>query len=249
MTNLAYQDAPGIGHNAPPSDNFQAIKGRADALAETANAWLGVKAITDLETAEACDSFLAQVRAELKAADKDRKAINEPHDKAVKANNDRFRGVTALLMKCEEMLAPLKAGWLKREAARIAADKAEREMAAKRAMQEAEDARKAAEAAAAPTVQAALVVEETAAAVDTALKALAEAERARPVVKGGLAARASGLRQYWFAKIHDYQKALHHYGLREEVQEVVQRLANADARERKDSLAVPGVQAKMEERA
>lgn len=249
MTNVAYQDnTPGIGHNAA-APGFDAIKARADQLAATANEWLAnVREITDQETAEACDSFLAQVRAEVKAAEKERKAINDPHDKAIKANNDRFRAVTVLLAKCDEMLSPLKARWLQRERDRLAREKAEREAAALKAMQEAEDARRAAEAAAAPTVQVALAAEETAAKADAAIAALAEVERARPVVKGGLAARASGLRQYWFAEIQDHQKALHHYGHREEVKEVIQRLANADAREKKDSLAVPGVQAKMEER-
>lgn len=253
MTNLAYQDhaAPGIGHNVPPAaDNFPAIKGRADQLAATANEWLAnVKAITDLKTAEACDSFLAQVRAEMKAADKDRKAINAPHETEVKANNERFRGVTALLETCERLLSPLKAGWLQRERDRLAAEKAAAEAAAFKAMQEAEDARKAAEAAAAPSVQAALVVEQTAAKADAAIAALAEAEKARPVVKGGLAARASGLRTYWFAVVNDWDKAVAHYSEDPKVREVVQALANAEARASHEHMMVAGAVAKFEERA
>lgn len=256
MTNLAYEtlrtdDAPPpIGHNQPTSDPFPGIKSRADALAKTANEWLAnVKTITDQETAEACDSFLAQVRAELKASDLDRKGLNAPHDVAIKANNDRFRPVTALLETCERLLAPLKAGWLQREKVRLAAEKAAAEAEALRRMQEAEDARKAAEAQSAPTVQSVLAIEETAAAVDEAMAALTVVERAKPVVKGGLAARSSGLRQYWSAVVTDWPAAVRHYQGREEVRDVVQRLANADAREMKSALLVPGVETNMEERA
>lgn len=252
MSNLAYQDrdAPGIGHNASPvTDPFPALKSRADQLAAAANEWLAnVKAITDLETAEACDSFLAQIAAELTASDKDRKAINAPHDTAIKANNERFRPVTTLLETCQRLLKPLKAGWLQRDRERQTAEKRAAEEAALKAMQEAEDARKAAEAAAAPTVQAAIVVEETAAKADAAIAALAEAERARPVVKGGLAARASGLRTYWFAEITDWSKAVAHYDEDPRVREVVQALANAEARTSHEKMMVAGAVAKSEER-
>jgi hypothetical protein len=257
MANLAYQDngpgTAGVGHNAAPtSDPFPAIKSRADALAATANEWLAnVKTITDQETAEACDSFLSQLAAELAASEKDRKAINAPHDLAVKTNNDRFRPVTALLETCQRLMKPLKAGWLQRERDRLAAEKAAAEAEALKRMEALEEARRQEAAAAVPTVGAVMALAEAEREQDEALAALAVAEKAKPVVKGTMAARASGLRQYWSANVTDWPAAIRHYQDRAEVRDVVQRLANADARDRKELLAllVPGVEPKMEERA
>lgn len=236
----------GIGHNQP--DEFAKIKARAEALGTTANEWLrSVKEITDAETAQACDSFLAQVRAEMKASDADRKKINLPHDQAVKANNDRFRPLTSLLETFERLLSSLKAGWLKREQARIAAERAEAEAKALAALQAEEDAARA--AAKADSVAAVVAADEARQKAKEAMATLAAAERARPQVKGELAARSSGLRQYWFAAITDWDKAIAHFSEDPRVREVVQALANAEARASHEKMAVAGAVAKMEERA
>jgi hypothetical protein len=246
----AVEPSPGIGHNAAPiSDAFPAIKARADQLATTANEWLAnVEAITDQETAEACDSFLSQIKAEIDAAEAERKAGNAPHNQAIKANNERFRPVTALLETCQRLLKPLKADWLQRERDRIAVEKAAAEAAALRAIEEADAARRAAVAAAQPTVEAAVAADRAAQTAEQKIADYQAAAAAKPAVKGGLAARSSGLREYWSAVITDWPAATRHYQNRAEVKIVVQQLANADARAMKGALNIPGIDAKMEER-
>lgn len=237
-----------MGHNLPDDGSFAAIRVRIDALVRTADEWRGsVKEITDSETAQACDSYLAQVRAEIKAADADRKKLNAPHDQAIKANNERFRPLTSLLETCERLLSPLKAGWLKREQQRIAAERAEAEAKALAAMQAEEDAARA--VAKADSVAAVVAADEAQRKAKEAMATLAAAERARPQVKGDLAARSSGLRQYWFAVVTDWDKAVAHYSEDPKVREAVQSLANAEARASHEKMAVAGAVAKMEERA
>lgn len=232
---------PGIGHN-----QFAPIKARVDALVAAANAWLGeVKEIADLDTANACDDFLNQIKAELTALDTERKTLNKPHDEAIKANNDAFRPLTALLDKAKTLLTPLKTGWLKREQDRIAAEKRRAEEEALRKMQEAEDAKRAAGS----SVEAAVAADDAQKAADEALAQASRVASLKPQVKGDHSARASGLRTHWSAAITDYPKALQHYGNHPEVRAVVERLANADARDQKAALQVPGVEPKSEQRA
>jgi hypothetical protein len=240
-------ETPGIGHNEAPDDFAPAA--RANALAKTANEWLAsVKEITDQETAEACDSFLAQVRAEIQANDAERKRANAPHDQAIKANNNRFRPVTTMLETCERLLSPLKAGWLRREKDRLAAEKRAAEEAAAKAQADAEAARRKLETEPL-SVQTTMVAQQAVDRAAAALEILATVEKTKPVVKGGLAARASGLRTYWSAEITDWPAATRHYQDRSEVRAIVQQLANADARTMKAALNVPGTQVKSEERA
>lgn len=244
-------DAPGPGHNSGDMstgpdkavpDPFTPLKARTDTLVATANQWLGtVKTITDADTAQACDSFLSQVRAELKATDETRKAINKPWADATAANNARFATLTTLLTTAETLLKPLKEGWLKRERDRLDAEKKVAEEVALKALQEAEDARKVQAAAIAPTVEAALAVETAQAAADTALKGLDQAECAKPLVKGDLSFRASGLRTHWSAEVTDWKLAGSWYLQYASVREAIQQLANADARTQKAALNVPGV--------
>lgn len=238
----------GIGGNLPPEpiDPFDAIKRRVEDLVKAANEWLAsVPEITDETTATACDSFLSQVKAEIKALDEDRKAINEPHRKAIAENDERFRPITAMLKKVQDLLSPKKTAWLKREQERIAEERRKAEEEALRKLQEAE----AAAAKEPTTVEEAVAAEEKIKAAESAIKMADRLAKAKAQVKGDLSARASGLRTYWHARITDYQAALKHYGEHPKVREVVQSLADADARTQKDALNVPGVEAYSDQKA
>lgn len=238
-------DTPSIGHNIG-TDPMAHVRARVDQLIESANAWLSqVKAIADVDTAKACDSFLTQIKAEIAALEVERKAKNKPHDEAVDANNNAYRPFTALLSKAKDLLTPLKTAWLQREQSRIAAEKKAAEEAALRKMQEAEDAKRWAGA----SVEAAVIADEAQAAADLAVQEAERATKAKATVKGEFASRASGLRTYWSAVITDYPKALVHYAKRQEVMDLIQRLADADAREHKDTLAVPGVKPDSQQKA
>jgi hypothetical protein len=238
---------PPIGHNNPPEDDTRTPEQkRVDDLMEAANAWLStVKEITDEETAKACDDFLKQIKDEAEALEKDRRARNKPLEDQVKANNDYYRPLTTLLDKAKALLTPLKTAWLQREKARLAEEKRKAEEEALRKLQEAEEAKRAA----AGSVQAAVQADEAQKAAEEAMANVAALEKAKPQVKGNYAAKASGLRTYWSAVIVDQAKAVAHYANHPKVVALVQQLADADAREHKDKLAIPGVEAKKEEKA
>lgn len=236
----------GPGHNNPPEDDTRTPEQkRVDDLMDAANTWLKeVKEITDAETAKACEDFLDQIKGEAEALEKDRRARNKPHDDAVKANNDFYRPLTALLEKAKAMLSPLRTKWLKREEDRIAAEKKAAEELALRKMQEAEDARKAA----ATSIQAAVQADEAQKAADDAVAAATAASQAKVQVKGNYATKATGLRTYWSAVVTDQAKAAAHYANHPKMVALVQELANAEAREKKDALAIPGVETKKDKR-
>lgn len=239
------QSLPGIGHNAGP-DPLDPSRNRVNDLVEAANKWLkAVPEIKDEPTAKACDDFLDQIKKEISALDVDRKAINKPHDIAIAANNDAFRPLTTLLSKVKEMLTPLKTGWLKREQDRLAAERKRAEESALQKMREAEElARKAA-----TSIEAAVAADTAAAEAEKALAASKRADAAKATVKGDYTSRSSGLRTYWSAKLENYADAVAHYANRQEVREVIQRLADADAREHKTAMNVPGVVAVSDQRA
>ncbi len=250
QTDMAPQSAMAasmIGHNSgDPADTYAPYRQRTNDIVEAANTWLStVKEITDEPTAKAADDFLNQIKVELSAIDDDRKAINAPYQAKVKANDDAFRPLTALLTKSKELLSPLKTKWLQREKDRLAKERADKEAAALKAMQEAE----AAAAKATTSVEAAVRADEAQERASVLLDAAQKASTAKASVKGDYAARASGLRTYWSAEITDFRQAMLHYEHHPRMVELVHSLADADARADKLAMAVPGCKAVSEERA
>lgn len=235
-----------MGHNQPPTDIYAPYRDRTNDIVEAANVWFKtIKEITDEPTAKAADDFLAQIRDELVAIDTDRKKINKPHDDAVIANNNAFRPMVALLTKSKELLSPLKTKWLQREKDRLARERAEKEAAALKAMQEAEEAARKA----ASSVEAAVHADEAQERASDLLDQAQAASKAKAHVKGDYAVRSSGLRTYWSATIENYTLTLAHYANHAKVKELIQSLADADARADKLDMSVPGCKAKSEERA
>lgn len=235
-----------VGHNNPPADPYAPLRERVDVLVKAANVWLQkVPKITDGPTAKACDDFLNQIKTEISALDLDRKARNKPFETAVKSNNDAFRPLTALLEKAKDLLNPLKTGWLQREQARIAEESRIAEEAALKALQEAEDAKREA----AKSIESAVAADEAQKRADEAMVTVQHAVSQKATVKGDYAVRSSGLRTYWSAIIEDYEKALAHYGPHPKVKELIQQLADADAREQKTVLSVPGCEPHSDQRA
>lgn len=235
------------GHNSgETADRYAPYRNRTNDIVEAANIWLkNVTEIKDEPTARACDDFLGQISDELKAIDTDRKAWNAPHDLAITTNNGAFRPMVALLDKSKLLLSPLKTKWLQREKDRLAAERAAKEAAALQALREAEEAAKRATA----SVEAAVLADELQVAADTAMAASAAADKAKAHVRGDYVARASGLRTYWSAQIVNLDLTLKYYGQHPEIFAVLQKLANAEAREQKEAFKVPGCKAISEERA
>lgn len=236
-----------IGHNNPPEEDTRTPEQkRVDDLMAAANTWLATcKEITDEATAKACDDFLQQIKDEADALEEARRAFNAPLEKQVKDNNAAYKPLTALLDKAKLLLTPLKTKWLQRERDRLAAEKAAAEKLAAKKLAEAEEAKKLA----ATSIQAAVKADEAIEQAEDAANAATVAAAKKAQVKGNYATKASSLRTYWSAVITDYPLAANHYREHQKVRDLIQSLADADAREHKDKLAIPGVEAKSEERA
>jgi chemotaxis protein histidine kinase CheA len=233
-----------IGHNNPPPDEPETDEQRVDALVKAADTWIEtVTEITDTETAKACDGFIDQLKKEFDGLEAARRAFNKPLEDQVAACNDRYRPMTALLKKASELMKALRSAWLLREKSRLAEEK-------RKAEAEAEAARKAAEEAAkkANTVRGAVQAEEAAKAAEQAEENAKAAAAAKPLVKGDFAAKATGLRTYWWAEIVDFDAALKHYANTESIKEIVKHLADAEARSFKGKPPIPGCLVKSGEK-
>lgn len=247
---MSEENRLGIGGNNPPEEMtpFTAASQRVTELVETANVWLAsVKEIGDTDTAVACQGFLDQVSAESKAVETDRRTEKKPHEDAAKAVDTKYRPLSTRLDTIKSLLLPLKTGWLQKEQARKDAE-------AKAAREEADRLRKLAEEAAAAatqntTVEAVIAVDEINASAKQSEAAARRIENSKAQVRSNFGTRASGLRTYWSAKITDFDKALMHYKRDPRVRELIQSLADADARAMKDEINVPGVESVSEQRA
>jgi len=261
---------PGIGDNQPPEPT--AIE-RAEELIPACDGWTTRGPLTKEDDARLLSEFLVQIRKAREAvkAGADRQPhldalaairatvahLMEPHEQALENINARAARVLPKLDLAIERIAGSKkvtgllADWMARERQR---KEAEAE-ATKRA---AADAARAAEtmkdrASVEGTIDAELEARQ---AVETAEELRAEAERKpeRVRVKGDLAPKAVGLRDYWSAKITDWKLAGRHYKTEQRVinafRDAVLMCANADARRLKDKAqAPPGVEFEVREQA
>ena len=203
---------------------------RISDLIEAATKWAEqYPTIEDEGIAAACTDYLNQLDEHWTAFDERRKAEREPHNKALKAIQDKWLPRLERIDICRRALRPLKQAYLKLKDARL---KAEREAAARQAAEAQHRADQLAEQAKAggPNAIGQTIV---------ALEATQEAERARQAVaalpqraqvRGTLGGRTHSLRTVWTADIVEIDKTFAHYKGRAEVKDLLRRLANADAR-------------------
>lgn len=191
---------PGIGHNQPPPDPFEASRSRVDALIATANRWLLERPeITDEEMAAKADDFMNQLTAEAKAVDEARKAQHKPHDDAKKAIQLKWCPLIDMLGTAKELFRPRITAWLRAKQARAEEERKRQEAEALAKLQAAEDAKRAAQEQG--TVEATIQARQAAEAAEVAV-----AETARPVraqVKGNYATKARSLRKVWKYRVTD----------------------------------------------
>lgn len=248
------QQNPGLGHNHPNAS--VAMQDRADQLAETCNAWLAnVNEIETEEQAMKADDFNELIKAEQKEVEKERKAEKRPHLDANKAIDETYNPIKAKLETIKNLFAPLRTKWLqkleteRREKERKANDEAMRKL------QEAEDAKKAAEEAArseapADVVGTTIEAEDAKKAADQAVEDANKITQSTVGVKGHYGSRKSSLRTTYHAVITDYDKALDHLRDHPKMTDLVQELADAWARSpelRKKT--IPGVELKSAQKA
>lgn len=256
------EQTPGIGHNRPNA--AEASQSRAKELAVVVNAWIAdVKVIDSEEQATKVDDLNAKIKAEIKDVEKTRTGEKRPHLDANLAIDATYNPIKKQLETMAGLLNPIRTAWLnKLEAERREAERKANEEAMRK-MQEAEDARKAAEDAAAAAAAEATnnapvdVVGTTLEAEDAAKvadKAIADATRITKStvgVKGNYAARKSSLRTIYSAQINDYATLLAHVGHENpRIKAVLEQIAGEWARspeQRKTTL--PGVKLESDQKA
>lgn len=246
-----------IGGNKPPSPIDDWLPRNAK-LVEAADIWLKaleqpvgdgkppLRKITTEDQAAKAQDFIEQIRKEWKACDDARKAENKPHDDAIKANNEAFRPLLSALEVIANLLKPLQSAWLQEVERR---QNEERIRLAREAEQKRKDAEAAAvKAAQATSVQDVIKADRAQREAEQAAAAARVAQKAKPQVHGDYSTRAASLKTYWSAKITDYDKALQHYGKTDKVRDLIQSLADTDARSLHEALQVPGVEPVSERR-
>lgn len=231
------------------ADAAETFEQRVSSLIEATNAWTKeVPQITSDEQAARAEDLLTQIREEDSAVEEARKAARKPHDDAVKIIQAKFTPLCDKLAVCTSLLKRLKAAWLAVLEERQAAERHRTEEAARKAAAEAEAARRKLEEAKGPAVQSQLEADIAEQRAEEAAETARRAARARPQVVGELGGRASGFRVHYSAKIVERRKVLDWYQGHPQVAEVIQQLADAEARDLKERFAVPGAQLVKERR-
>ena len=228
----------GMGHNqGPPFDEalLAELTDLAKKQAAAGDAWKAAPPVEDEETEGKLTDYLSGLTASISRIEQARKDQKQPHLDAGRAVDEAFNPLKKALEARQGAVKWKLGEWLKIKRTRQeAAARATREAA------EAEARRLEAEAAqAADAVEA----ERKAAEAKAAQKAAAKAsEPVKTQAKSGTGAgRTVGLRTTYKAEILNWAFAIKHFSETPEVREVVQRLADAEARRQKEALAIPGV--------
>jgi chromosome segregation ATPase len=240
-----------MGANNPPEPTpFDVAKEEVDGLYGEAALWLDGAKVEDQKTADAIAKLLNMLRAAEKSADSARKVEKEPHDKAAKAVDAKFKPLLERVKlasdACKKALAP----WLEKLEAekRAAAEKARQEAEAK--ARAAQDALRAADAA---NLAARAEAEELVKQAKKAEAAASRAEKDTANASGGVG-RAVSLRTVYRAEVADYTAAARHFwkAAPDEMRAFVQKLAEDTVRSagsNAPTLAIPGVIVHTEKKA
>ena len=220
-----------MGHNQPNA--YDALKERTDSLIEIANRWISERPeILDQDMADKAKDFLDQLREEGKAVESARKIAKQPHMDAAAGVDGTYKPLGALLKTAADMIKPRMTDWLvkqqaiKDEIARAAAELAERKL------------QEAALLEAPETVEEVLAQEGAVKAAEQAQTDAKQASADNASTQGQLGGKAMSLRTRKAVEIVDMDLVFAHYGHREEVENVLTRLAAADVR---SGLEVPGI--------
>lgn len=211
----------GIGGNNPPA--FEAWSIHIEELFEMAN---GIGEAKDDAQEAALDGLLEQFRTAKRDADRERAAEKKPHDDAAKAVQAKWK---PLLDRCDIALDHIRKALTPYRAAKVKAI----EEAARNAREEAEAKQREAQAAFASTD------------LDDRYEAelIAKQAKAATVAANKLDRTATGLRTVWRAEVTNRKEALLHYikTQPEAFEQLVQTLADRDARNQATRRDVPGI--------
>ncbi|HTE38031.1 MAG TPA: hypothetical protein VK634_17095 [Reyranella sp.] len=239
---------PGAGHN---SGEKPSLLQSTTALIETANRWIIERpVILDEAMSKKATDFFTQLRDMGVALKAERDKLEEPLKREVAAIHARYADPLTLIDMALKPLRAASSAWLDKEKARLAAEKAEQDAAAKRLRDEAlRLTQQAAEEQFTPGSN----YLETQLRADHFAKSARAAEKvaARKIeparARGDFAPRALALHTRWAARIVDEVLALKFYAkhpvVRAAAVEAALKLANAEARTAKDAAkAPPGVE-------
>jgi hypothetical protein len=191
-----------------------------------------------------------QLRAAEKAVEERRTAEKKPHIDAAKAVDAEWNPLKDLLAKAKALVNPRLTAWLQKlEQQRQEKLRKEREEADRLAREAAEAAAKAAEEAkkAGDVIGATVAAEAAAKAAEEAGKNVTKLEKAPANLQSSLGARTKSLRTYWHARVTSHMQALAHFKNHPKVVELVEQLAEAEAKE--DAAPIPGVEFWKEQKA
>lgn len=228
-TIVAAREAAAERDEVPPFDAGRVALYAANvaSFCDACGAWSDLGRIETQDQSERLTDFVAGARGLAKKVEDARKAEKKVHDDRGKAVQAAYSPLLTKLDRVLDLMKNMQADWLRRENARIEAEKA---AAARIAAEEAETAKQAMAAAAARNDVSGQVDAEQ--ALEDAEKARAaalrdEKARAGSATGGG---RTMSLRKTKFAQIDNIRVVYMHFERHPDVFDTLQRLANAAAR-------------------
>jgi hypothetical protein len=229
-------EAVTILNAAPPDDSLEALRDAIDALAAEARRLIKAGAAPNqIESDRAAD--IATRLSELASkADKSRETEKRPHLEAGRQIDGKWKPVIAAADVYKDIKRVVITPFLNAENARLARERAE----AERKHREQVEAQRQRDA---ETIRAAQAAGEAVEQIN--LPTAFDASAYTPVT-AGTRGRAIASKTFTSAEIEDYAAALAYFGSNDKVREVIQSLADAQARA---GIAAPGCKIKKEKRA
>lgn len=229
----------GVGDNSS-GDPFADLKGEIDDKLESARAF--AKANKDGVTDKTGSDKAANLAAELAKLNKRADDLFEDEKKPVRekaAEIDKRYAFRKDIATAVSFLKALASKWMKAEEDRLLAEERKRKDAEERAIAIARAEREK------------LMQNDPIAALTSPEPELPMPAKAEPVkvqAGGGFGAKL-GLRDNWIGIITDWPKALDYYKDHPDVRAAVEKLVKAEVKLKKDTSAIPGVEAKNERKA
>ena len=222
------------------------LSAHVQVFCDAAGKWLDIKTVQNAEQAERLTDFVTGARGLFKRVEDSRKAAKKPWDDLGAAVQSAYTPLTAKVDKIGKSMKAMQAEWLKREEARIAAEKREAEA---RAAAEREAAQKVLdEAAARNDISGQVEAEEALKAAQKQDKAAAKPAKAKAGSATG-AGRTMSLRTVKTAEIVNARACFAYFQNDPAVVDVLQRLANAAVRSgdlNEDQAIMAGIKIKTE---
>lgn len=231
---------PGMGHNQPPEADALAI--RVDALVDNADLWAQKKPkITDEDSAKRCDDFIKQLTDEAAHVETERTKLTVPLNEQLNTINGRFRPFKQKIEASLKVLRLLRSRWLEHLDKKQEEERARSAKEAEEKKRKEEEARRVLETAETPTASQIIAADKARTESLAAQQTAANAQRAKPQVKGDFAPKATGFRTHWSCEIENAKEALIFLHQDPTILEALQNVGNRLAREQHEQLAVPGL--------